>query len=103
MERSFYTSARFEINQVILLLSSVSYDYVKKIPVKKFRDFVDKIIGNKNEEYAFRIWSSAYPFMTQENYIPFDEFYKKKKKEKSIEEARKEIAEAVQAFEEVGD
>lgn len=100
MERSFYASARFEINQTILLLSSVSYEYVKKIPIRKLIKFIDKISDNRNEEYAFRIWLSAYPFMTQENYIPFNEFYKKQEKEKSIEEARKEVNDAVRAFEE---
>ncbi|MEG0165979.1 MAG: hypothetical protein RR660_11790 [Anaerorhabdus sp.] len=51
------------------------------------------------------MWLKAYHYMliNPDVFIPFDDFYKKKKKEKSIEEARKEVAEAVQVFEEVGD
>ncbi|WP_332492486.1 hypothetical protein [Anaerorhabdus sp.] len=76
---------------------------MKKIPVKKFRKFIDKLNDNKSEEYAFRIWLSIYPNMNQENYISFSDFYKKKSKEKSREEIKKDIDEAMKAFEEVDD
>lgn len=105
MERTFYISARYEIVEITLLLSSVPYEYLRRIPLLSFRKLIEGKIEENAREIAWEMWLKAYHYMliNPDVFIPFDDFYKKKKKEKSIEEARKEVAEAVQAFEEVGD
>ena len=56
-------------------------DFILSMDVDEGREMIIKAYEKQNEDKAYQLYLMKYPDMTQENFIPFDEFYKPNRKE----------------------
>lgn len=66
------------------------------LDIEDFVGLAAKAIDNREEAKAWDMWLTRYPYMTQENYIPFNQFYQKQSQpisNRSDEEILKESLE----------
>lgn len=51
-------------------------------------ELINHIYEKKREEKAYQLYTSIYPNMTTETYIPFEDFYKPEKQGEETEDVR---------------
>ena len=54
-------------------------------------EFINKAIEERDKEQLWEMWLVQYPHMSEEDYIPFDEFYDKATGKNLVQKPKQEI------------
>lgn len=76
-----------------MLHSRYSFTYVLKLPIAQITKLLINAYEKQSEEKAWQLYLTKYQHMTEENYVPFDEFYKPKRVEETNKSAENILAE----------
>lgn len=50
-------------------------EYFNKQPIKIGISLINKAIEKREEQRAWGMWISKYPYMTKDSFVPFSQFY----------------------------
>lgn len=82
--------------------SHYPFDYVLKLSVNQTTKLLIKAVEKQSEEKAWQLYLSKYPYMSEENYVPFEKFYnpqRGKEEAKSAEDILAEVKKLLDSHE----
>lgn len=80
--------------------SYYDFNFVSRQPVKIITRLLYKAHEKQEKQQAWEIWLTKYPNMTENDYVSFNEFWKKLKSPK-IEESNESVQETFNRFKKV--